>query len=242
MAPLPRRNSFLGERDVLAIEEMDRADCDLDRLNRSYARFPVVNAALSGWRNLYRSKIRPLLTTAEPTTVLDVGCGGGDVARSLARRATADGYRLNVTAIDPDERAYAFAASAPAVEGVSYRRALSSELVSEGLQFDIVISNHVLHHLTQSELAALLRDSERLCRRLTLHNDLKRSRLSYALFWAAAWPLGLGSYIRGDGLTSIRRSYTAGELRAVVPPAWSVEDNGPWHNVLTYHGGGEHGV
>lgn len=237
MSALPRPGGFLRERDVLAIEDMDRPDCELGRLNRSYARFPLVNAVVSGWRDTYRTRIRPLLTTAATTTVLDIGCGGGDVARSLARRAAADGYRLQVTAIDPDERAFHFATSAPPVHGVSYRRALSSELVTEGLKFDVVISNHVLHHLAAPELASLLRDSEQLCSRLALHNDLRRSRLAYALFWAGSWPLGIGSYIHGDGLTSIRRSHTAAELRAAAPPAWTVERNGLWHNLLVHRTG-----
>ncbi|MHC6221009.1 class I SAM-dependent methyltransferase [Arthrobacter sp. MMS24-S77] len=234
MPALPRPGGFLGERDTTAIEDMDRPDCELDRLNRSYARFPLVNAVVSGWRNTYESLIRPLLTTAAPTTVLDIGCGGGDVARGLARRAAAEGYPLEVTGIDPDERAFRFANSVPAVAGVRYRKAFSSELVSEGLQFDVVISNHVLHHLTSAELASFLRDSEHLCRRIALHNDLRRSRLAYSLFWAGAWPLGLGSYIHGDGLTSIRRSYTMAELRAATPLAWTVEESGLWHNLLVY--------
>ncbi len=237
MAARPRPRGFLAARDVTAVEDMDRPDCELERLNRSYARFPIVNAVVSGWRATYSSRIKPLLTTAAPTTVLDIGCGGGDVARSLARRAAADGYRLEVTGIDPDERAFHFANSAPPVEGVSYRKALSSELVSEGRTFDVVISNHVLHHLTAPELDSFLGDSERLCRRLALHNDLKRSRVAYALFWAGSWPLGVGSYIHGDGLTSIRRSYTAMELRAATPPAWTVESNGMWHNLLVYRPG-----
>lgn len=234
MRVLPRPASFLGERDTSAIEDMDRPDCELDRLNRSYARFPIVNAVVSGWRDTYRSLIKPLLTTAAPTTVLDIGCGGGDVARSLARRAAADGYRLEVTGIDPDERAFHFANSAPPVVGVTYRKAFSSELVAEGLRFDVVISNHVLHHLTPPAFASFIRDSEQLCRRIALHNDLRRSRIAYSLFWAGAWPLGFGSYIHGDGLTSIRRSYTVAELRAATPPAWTVEGSGLWHNLLVY--------
>ena len=238
MPVLPLPGGSLRERDVAAVEDMDRPDCDLDRLNRSYARFPIVNAAVSGWRATYSSWIRPLLTTAATTTVLDIGCGGGDVARSLAHRAAADGYRLEVTGIDPDERAFNYASTAPKVEGVSYRKALSSELVAEGRVFDVVISNHVLHHLTSPQLAAFLHDSEKLCRRIALHNDLKRSRVAYALFWAGSWPLGIGSYIHGDGLTSIRRSYTAAELRAAAPPAWAVEPSGLWHNLLVYRPGG----
>jgi hypothetical protein len=41
-----------------------------------------------------------------------------------------------------------------------------------------------------------------------------------------------GSYIRQDGLTSIRRSYTAAELRAAAPPGWTVVPRPPFRNLL----------
>ncbi|WP_017200972.1 class I SAM-dependent methyltransferase [Arthrobacter sp. M2012083] len=226
----------LQERDLHAVEEMDKADCDPRRLTRTYARFPVVNRLLSGWHGTYRRRLRPLLVANGAASVLDIGSGSGDVARSLARWARRDGLRLTVTAIDPDERAFAFASRAPRVEGVSYRRAHSSELVAEGRKFDVVISNHILHHLDPGELAAVLHDSELLSRGLCLHNDLNRSNIAYLLFLAGFWPLGVGSYICGDGLTSIRRSYTSEELKAVVPSTWSVEANGPWHHLLFHEG------
>jgi 2-polyprenyl-3-methyl-5-hydroxy-6-metoxy-1,4-benzoquinol methylase len=151
---------------VQAVEEMDKADCDPKRLRRTYARFPVVNELLSGWRRTYRQRLRPLLAASTAVSVLDIGCGSGDVARSLVRWARQDGFRLNVTAIDPDERAFAFASQTPPVEGVVYRKAHSSELVAERRKFDVVISNHILHHLDPEQLAAVLRDSESLSRGL----------------------------------------------------------------------------
>lgn len=223
----------LHSRDLQAVEEMDRADCDPKLLYRTYARFPMVNRLLSGWHRTYRQRLRPLLAEG-PVSVLDIGSGSGDVARSLARWARRDGFRLLVTAIDPDARAFAFASQTPPVEGVVYRKAHSSELVAEGRKFDVVISNHILHHLEPVQLAAVLHDSEALSQGLCLHNDLNRSNLAYLLFRAGFWPLGVGSYICGDGLTSIRRSYTAAELRDAVPASWSVERNGPWHHLLVH--------
>lgn len=224
----------LRERDLIALEDMDKPDCDLQRLNRSYARFPVVNRLLSGWHRTYRERFRPLLAANGTAEALDIGCGGGDVARSLARWARRDGFTLRVTAIDPDERAYSFATHAPRVEGVTYRQAHSAELAGEGRTFDIVLSNHILHHLTPTELAGVLHDSEALTTGLALHNDLKRSNTAYLLFLAGFWPLGVGSFICGDGLVSIKRSYTAAELRAAAPTGWRAQSNGPWHNLLVY--------
>ncbi|RJT77314.1 methyltransferase domain-containing protein [Arthrobacter cheniae] len=236
------RRGFLAERDPDAIEEMDRPDCDPGKLDRTYAQFGVVNAAVSGWRRTYTSLLRPAFSPDRTNTLLDVGSGGGDVPRALARWARRDGLPLEVTAIDPDERAYAYATTRPALPGLSFRRALSSELVAEGAAFDAVVSNHVLHHLDPAQFDGLLDDTEQLTRQVAVHSDIARHPLGYALFSAGTLPLP-GSYIRQDGLTSIRRSYTPRELRDTVAGRrnWEVRTAAPFINLLVLQPGGPAG-
>ena len=222
---------LMRRRAFDAVEKMDSADCDPKRLERTYRQFGLVNGALSGWRRLYRQEIRPLLSAESATTLLDVGSGGGDLAVRLSRWAAKDRVRLHVTGIDPDGRAHAFAAGRPPLAGVDFRQAHTTGLLREGLSFDVVISNHVLHHLQPAGLQQFLADSEALARTKVLHNDLRRSPAAYALFAVAALPFR-GSFIREDGLTSIRRSYTPQELAALAPPGWRVERTSAFHQLL----------
>lgn len=224
-----------------AVEEMDKPDCDLRKLQRTYAQFHLINTVVSGWHGTYLRRIKPMLSPNTATTLLDIGCGGGDIARSLARWATRDGLELEITAIDPDQRAYAFASTQPPVPGLTFRQALSEELVKEGASFDIVISNHILHHLTPAAFEALLVDSERLTRGIAVHSDIARGPAAYALFSVGTLPFFPGSFIRQDGLTSIRRSYTAAELATILPTGWQVQRERPHRNVLLY-GAGTHSV
>ncbi|MFC7375473.1 class I SAM-dependent methyltransferase [Brachybacterium sp. GCM10030267] len=224
----------LTERDRHAAERMDDPDCDLRRLERTYAQFRVINSLVTGWRTTYRRHLRPRLHREGPTTLLDIGSGGGDLARALARWARRDGFDLRVTGIDPDPRAHAWAMRQRPVEGVYFRRALSSDLVTEGAEFDLVVSNHLLHHLEEDELRDLLRDSRRLSRTAVVHSDIQRDRLAYALFSVGTWPFFPGSFIREDGLISIRRSFTAAELRDIAPEGWDVSELGPWRLLLTH--------
>ncbi|MGO7983310.1 methyltransferase domain-containing protein, partial [Rhizobium johnstonii] len=117
------------------------------------------------------------------TSILDIGSGGGDLTRQLGRWAARDGLRVRVVGLDPDARAAAFARSRPAVAGVEYEAAFSSELVAAGRRFDLVVSNHMLHHLDGVQLGALLADSERLAPRV-IHSDITRSAFAY-------WGFGL---------------------------------------------------
>jgi 2-polyprenyl-3-methyl-5-hydroxy-6-metoxy-1,4-benzoquinol methylase len=214
-----------------AVELMDSSDCDPLKLERTYRQFGLVNRLFSGWRQLYVRELRPLLSAATVTTVLDIGSGGGDLARLLALWSRKDKLLLEITGIDPDARAYAFASRRPHHHTVSFAQADSSDVVREGRRFDVVISNHVIHHLQPADLTRLLADSLALARRLCLHNDLRRSPAAYGLFWLAALPFQ-GSFIRSDGLTSIRRSYTPAELADAAPPGWSVQRHPAFHQVL----------
>lgn len=222
----------LSSRDEQAIEWMD-GPCDDARLAATYRRFTVINRAVSGWRGLYRERIRPLLAPGGAHSLLDIGFGGGDIPRAIARWAQADGLSLSVTAIDPDPRALVYASEADRRSPVRYRLAASGELVAAGEAFDIVISNHLLHHLDESARDGLLDHSDRLARRLVLHSDIERGRLAYALYALGAAPLAPGSYVHVDGLLSIRRSYTAPELRRVIPPGWAVERPRPFRLLLS---------
>ncbi|VXB33211.1 Methyltransferase domain protein [Arthrobacter sp. 9AX] len=223
---------LLRRRAVDAVELMDRPDCDPGLLDNTYRQFGLVNRALSGWRRLYVRELRPALAKkTAPATLLDIGSGGGDLAYLLAGWARRDGLDLRITGIDPDYRAAAFAQGRPPLAQVAFRQAHSADLVREGNAFDFVISNHVLHHLSAGGLQQLLTDSDVLALQKVLHNDLRRSRTAYALFSAAALPFR-HSYIRVDGLTSIRRSYTPAELSALAPPGWAVEAGAAFHQVL----------
>lgn len=224
----------LRDRDTVVSESMDDPHCDPAMLDRTYAQFGVVNALVAGWRRTYRRRLRPLLRRGRVNTLLDIGAGGGDVARSIAGWARRDGLALDITAADPDERAHAWALERPPTPRLEFRRALSSDLVAEGRTFDLVISNHLLHHLDDEQFRTVLHDSERLAGLRAVHSDLHRSRAAYVLFSTATRPVFRRSFIREDGLISIRRSYTARELRTAAPSSWQVVRQAPWRNLLIH--------
>jgi 2-polyprenyl-3-methyl-5-hydroxy-6-metoxy-1,4-benzoquinol methylase len=222
----------LHTRDTAARELMDDAGCDEAALRRTYARFAVVNRLLSGWQRTYRTWLRPRLSTHRTTTLLDLGFGGGDLPRALRGWAVADGLRLEVEAVDPDPRALAFVSERPSTPGVRFRRADSAALLAADERYDVVTSNHLLHHLDPAELQQLLGDSARLARSLVLHSDLRRSRSAYLGWAAASWPTARDSFLFTDGLRSIRRSYVPAELAAVVPAGWRVHPQPPFRLLL----------
>ncbi len=238
--PLRSRRSDL-------IEWMDRPDCDPVRLHNTYRYFPVINRLISRWRGVYRRFIRPRLEPGITFRLLDVGSGGGDITKNIHKWAKQDGFLLDVTGIDPDARALEYAMAVlkktGAVDdtdnddthndharnydtqhvdaaGLRFLQTDTATLRKQGKTFDFVICNHVLHHLPENDIFDFLDDLSALASSRVICSDIERSSVGYALFSIATWPLFPNSYIRADGLISIRKSFRPGELRRILPVEW----------------------
>lgn len=226
---------FLACRDTETRESMDDPGCDLDTLYNTYRQFRRINILLSRTGVLYSKWIRPAMRDSERTyTLLDIGCGGGDIGFDLHRRASRDGLSLEITGVDIDPRALTYVKRLSWPRGVSFELGDVQHLVARGVRFDFVISNHLLHHLDAETFEQMLQDASCLCRGLVLFNDVRRSDMAY-LGFALLTAIGFRrSFIRQDGLVSIRRSYTHSELKAVVPSDWVVEKLCPFRLILSY--------
>ncbi|HEY1342212.1 MAG TPA: methyltransferase domain-containing protein [Bryobacteraceae bacterium] len=135
--------------------------------------------------------------------VLDVGCGAGLVAEQLGRR-------LGVEVIGADIRTRpSISAAVPII--------LADARCDRLPAADVAFSMHLGHHLSECDVADLIRNVGRFCRRFILL-DLVRHSLPLALFrlFVAPWLCPIDAE---DGQRSIRRSYTPDELRRIAAGA-----------------------
>jgi len=226
----------LARRDTALTELMDDPDCDPRALAATYRRFDLVNRLVSAWGSVYRGHVRPeLRALGRPARVLDLGCGGGDVVARLAALAARDGLDVEWIGADPDARALE-AAKERERPGVRFVARGSGELLAAGERFDLVLSNHVLHHLDAPALRRFADDSLALSRGAVLHADIARGHLAYALYAAGITPLSRGTFLRVDGLRSIRRSYRAPELADALGDPWRVDTPAPFRVLATARG------
>ena len=245
---------FLSTRQSHLTEWMDLPDCPPDKLRNTYRQFPIVNRLISRWDAVYRKWIRPSLQPHRTFHLLDVGSGGGDITHRIWYLAARDGYRLKVTGIDPDPRAWSFATEMHAgsatekggddvspgrdktANGLQFRQATTTSLIELGESFDFVICNHVLHHLMDVDIPPFMEELEQLAGIRVICSDIERSLTGYTLFSLATWPFFPGSFIRADGLISIRRSFTLNELCRMAPDRWKVTRMFPYRLVAIFEG------
>lgn len=240
----------LSERRGDLEEIMDREDCDEKALERTYQAFVHINRWLSGWNLLYSRHLRPLLkqeaarrelsrrapeTRDDTIRIVDVGCGGGDVLRYVVGRARRDGLAVTGLGVDPDGRAIRHARtvhSGPAVPKpmLSFQEGRLEDVTGP---VDVIISNHLLHHLDDEEVRALLAQSVERAAIACIHNDIARSWPALVLFQAVR-PLFPRTFVGVDGTRSIQRSFTPGELAALAGPTWEPVAGAPFRAALLH--------
>lgn len=230
---------FFKEREPNLTEWMDRPDCDQEKLFNTYRQFYTINNLLSGWSRLFEHYLKPIIkATNGKASILDIGCGGGDILKHLDKLCQKEGFNVKLTGIDPDPRAKEFFEMNLNNTEIHFRQKTTNQLVEEGACFDIVISNHLLHHLMNDEVKSLCIDSEKLAKQFVLFNDIERSDIGYGLFALSTPMLFRNSYISADGKISIRRSFRKDELKNLVPEAWSVKRKFPFR-LLAIHQKGQ---
>jgi SAM-dependent methyltransferase len=88
---------------------------------------------------------------------------------------------------------------------------------------DVVTASQVLHHFEDGDAERLLRELNRVARRAVIVSDLRRSWIAAAGFWLVSFPLRFHRVTRHDGVVSVLRGFTAGDLRRLVRSATGIE-------------------
>ena len=161
----------------------------------------------------------PLATLGTGAKVLDLACGGGDLAIALARRGfAADGCDLSGTALD---RARSAAADAEVGCEFFQHDALADPLPTpaDGGTYDAVTCSLFLHHLTADGARTLLAKAAAAAGRMVVVSDLRRTRTGLALAHLACRTLSRSPVVHVDGPRSVRAAFTVAEFRTLADAA-----------------------
>jgi SAM-dependent methyltransferase len=152
------------------------------------------------------------LPRRQPLTLLDLGTGAGDLPRRAVGWARRRGHVLRPLGLELSRPAAALAASA----GVPCAVACAGVPPLKQRSVDIVLVSQVAHHFTRESAIRLVRTCDALARLGVVVADLRRGRLAPLAFRVGSTALRFDPVTKADGLTSIRRGYTTGELRELL--------------------------
>lgn len=154
-------------------------------------------------------------------SLLDVGCGHGDMLRRIARWARRTGRHATLTGVDQNPNAIPVArAATPAALAVRYH-VVDAEPVVDAMPAppDFLISSLVAHHMTDAALVAFLRWMDATARRGWFVNDLHRHPVACHGFRLLAAAMRWDPIVRHDGALSVRRAFTRADWAGLLHAA-----------------------
>ena len=177
------------------------------------------------------------VTSDRRLRVLDVACGGGDVAVGVWKRAQRQGIAVDLVCLDRSPTACEQASQRCRAAGASMELvctdAVRSPLPSD---FDVVMSSLFLHHLSRPDAVKLLAKMGDAGRLLVV-SDLRRSAVGYVVAHAASRLVTRSPIVHYDGPQSVANAFSVSEAAAlcdeaglsgaIVRCAW------PWRLMIT---------
>lgn len=200
---------------TLAPEMMDDLQMEGEALRSTLDQIAHINQLLGG-NSITLEGVSMLMEDVPPgkeVTIADIGCGNGDMLRTLARMAVKKGWRLKLIGIDANQYTINYAAtlSAQYPEITYYCMDILGDKFRE-MQYDIVLCTLTLHHFEDRQITKLMSLFRRNATIGIVINDLHRSALSYRLFQLFSRLAGMGKMAKEDGLVSILRGFKRKEI------------------------------
>lgn len=170
---------------------------------------------LLGGNGLTMSGLRQVLKKHpknKSISIVDLGCGNGDMLRLIADYGRKHGYSFRLVGIDANAHTIAYANKLS--ENYPEITYLTEDILADDYQAvacDLLLATLFLHHFTDKEIADVLRQHLKKTRMAVLVNDLHRHKMAYYLFRFVT--LGIKNHmVKNDGAISILRGFKRKDL------------------------------
>ncbi|MNJ98881.1 hypothetical protein D3C87_166500 [compost metagenome] len=194
-------DDFLMEGDILT-DALDK----IASINRLLGGNKVT---LQGVKWLLKSK--PVYRSE--ISILDVGCGNGDMLRTVAKYAKRKRLKIKLVGIDANYFSIKHAEQlSTKYPNISYVCADIFEEIKQERLYDVILCTLTLHHFKDDEIITLMNGLEEQSALGIVVNDLHRNSLAYYLFVCICFIFRLNHMSRNDGLVSILRGFKKQEL------------------------------
>ena len=153
---------------------------------------------------------------SEKLTLVDLGCGGGDILRDVAEFGSRNGYSFELVGIDANIHTVNYAKSlSKSYPNIHYVHCDIFSEEFEAMKYDIILSTLFLHHFSESQLSKFLSGVLNKASIGIVVNDLHRNPIAYYLFNALCLAIP-NKMINEDGLTSILKGFKRNELEDIT--------------------------
>lgn len=196
-------------------EIMDDPNLDIVALKKIFLDINKVNKMLNGYFITLKAIEKIFDENLKSSyTLMDLGCGDGDMLKQVAIYFKDRSTSLNLIGVDLNGNAIKIAReNCRSFSNISFLQQDILTLDTIGPPCDILLCTLTMHHFGKDEIPVFLNQIVELPRIGVVINDLQRSKLSYYLFKVFSVIFIKTDIARYDGLISIKRAFTKSELQ-----------------------------
>lgn len=195
---------------------MDDLDCTGAVVDQTLRELEVINKWLGG-NHVTIDGLERLIGAYDektgPLVIVDMGCGGGDMLKLVARWARKNGLKVDLIGVDANPHIIRYAEKN--TDEFHEIRFLTLDIFSaefEAFKYDILLATLFTHHFEDDQLAQLLGRLHRQARLGIVINDLHRHWFAFYSIKLLTTLFSKSAMVRHDASVSVLRAFLKKEL------------------------------
>lgn len=201
-------------------EIMDDLAAPENELRQNLRELEVINKLLGGYSIVLNALDKLDLPKDKPTSIIDIGSGGGDMLREIAGWAQQRKKEVVLTGIDYNRVMIHYAMEHSAdYDNISYKQMSVWDEQMWQERADVVLCNLFCHHFTDEELVPMLKQLYVISNRAVIINDLHRHWFAYHAIGMLTSLFSKTYMVKNDAKLSVARAFTRKELEQLLHDA-----------------------
>lgn len=200
-------------------ELLDEPDIQKDLLFQNLKELDIINKYLGGHAISLQGLKKVMTDKSKTYKIIDIGCGGGDSLKAIARWARDEQYKINLAGIDLKQDCIDYAQkTCSAFPEIGFYCDDFRNVFSTIRDIDIVHASLFCHHFTEDEIIGFIRFCNKN-KTVFVINDLERNPVAY---YAIKFITGLFSkspLVKNDAPLSVWRGFKKKEWQTILQNA-----------------------
>ena len=201
-------------------ELMDDLESGGEVIDQTLRELETINRLLGGNQVTTNGLEKLLQNTDGVITIADLGCGGGDILKLIAKWAEKKSIKLKMIGYDANPNIIAFAQdNCKAFPNIEFE---TQDIFSEefkALKFDIILCTLFTHHFNDKSLASIFQQFKNQAKIGVIINDLHRHWFAYHSIKILTKLFSKSEMVQYDGPLSVLRSFSRKDLSRIMQEA-----------------------
>ncbi|WP_299826416.1 methyltransferase domain-containing protein [uncultured Pontibacter sp.] len=201
-------------------ELMDDLTLSGEELRRNLAELEVINNWLGGHKVVLDALEQITKNGNHTLRIADIGCGGGDTLKSIAKWTRRKSIKVELEGIDANDFMVQYArnrcAEFPEIS-INQYDVFSGAFALQ--KYDVVVCSLFCHHFTDKQLVQMFRQLYKQAKYKVIINDLHRHWLAYYSIKYITAAFSGSRLVKNDAPLSVWRAFKREELEELVQQA-----------------------